>query len=83
MATVATIGKTAVNDFVTKLKSRMAVLKIKPTELAEIAEVGYPYLYRVLKRQQTPSFDWAEKVGGHVGLRIRIEEVQKTRRKIS
>lgn len=83
MATAHKPGTSAVEDFVTKLKTRLAVLKMKPTELAEQAGVGYPYLYRVLKREQAPSLEWAEKVGAKVGLRITTEVVHKTRRKIS
>jgi predicted transcriptional regulator len=83
MASNATRGIGVVEDFVTKLKSRMAVLKLKPVELAERAGVGYPYLYRVLKREQAPSMEWAEKVGSEVGLRISTEVVHKSRRKSS
>lgn len=70
MATVATSGSPAVDEFVTKLKSRMSELGMKPTDLAKKADVGYPYLYRVLKGEQTPSMEWAAKVGNKVGLRI-------------
>lgn len=83
MSSNATRGHGIVEDFVTKLKSRMAVLKMKPVDLAEEAGVGFPYLYRVLKRQQAPSMEWAEKVGAKVGLKIVTEVEHKTRRKSS
>jgi predicted transcriptional regulator len=77
MATATTNNESAVEEFVTKLKARMASLKMKPTELAEKASVGYPYLYRVLKGEQTPSLDWASRVGRCVGLKISTVEVEK------
>lgn len=82
MTAIAT-GKpvSAVEEFVTTLRRRMEVLGIKPTELAAKAHVGYPYLYRVLKGQQTPSLEWAAKVGAKVGLRIRTEVVRKSKGK--
>lgn len=70
MATASTYSDSAVEEFVTKLKLRMTELGIKPTDLAKKAKVGYPYLYRVLKGEQTPSLDWASRVGKKVGLKI-------------
>lgn len=64
-------------EFVSKLKSQMTSLGMKPTELAAKARVGYPYLYRVLKGEQTPSLDWASRVGRCVGLKISTVEVEK------
>lgn len=72
MATVASLRESAVEDFVTKLKGRMDALDLTPRDLAKKAKVGYPYLYRVLKGDQEPSMAWAEKVGNHVGLKIRV-----------
>lgn len=77
MATVATRIEPAVDEFVSTLKSRMKALGMTPCQLAEKAGVGYPYLYRVLKGEQTPSLEWAAKVGRKVGLRIRTEVAQK------
>ena len=77
MATLTTTNENAVEEFVTKLKKRMEALDMKPRELAAKASVGYPYLYRVLKGEQTPSIDWASRVGSQVGLRIRTELVRK------
>lgn len=81
--TAITTGKqiNAVEEFVTTLRQRMEVLGIKPMELAARAHVGYPYLYRVLKGEQTPSLEWAAKVGAKVGLRIRTEVVRKAKGK--
>jgi predicted transcriptional regulator len=72
MASVASPRETAVDDFVAKLKNRMDAMALTPRDLAKKAKVGYPYLYRVLKGEQAPSMDWAEKVGRHVGLHIRV-----------
>lgn len=84
MATVTTPGETAVNEFVSMLKSRMDVLNLNPRQLAAKANVGFPYLYRVLKGEQTPSIDWAARVGRHVGLQIRtIESPKKQIKKVS
>lgn len=83
MATVTSAGDQSVDEFVTKLKSRMESLGLTPKALAEKADVGYPYLYRVLKGQQTPSIDWAARVGSHVGLTIRTVLAGKSRPKKS
>lgn len=83
MSTIATRPRTAVEEFINKLRGRMTAMGMSPVQLAEKAGVGYPYLYRVLKGEQTPSLDWAAKVGGKVGLRIVTEEVQKARKKVS
>lgn len=61
----------AVDEFVKALKRRMKETGITPSELARQAECGRPYLYRVLSGEQTPSLEWAAKVGGKVGLKIR------------
>ena len=71
MSTVSTPGTSAVDEFVTKLRNRMDTLRMTPRELAKRAGVGFPYLYRVIKGEQTPSLDWAAKVGSEVGLQIR------------
>jgi predicted transcriptional regulator len=78
MATLAIPRVSAVDDFVSQLKGRMEALELTPRCLAKKAKVGYPYLYRVLKGEQTPSMEWAEKVGKHVGLRILIQSEPKT-----
>ncbi len=78
MATVTSPGHTAVDDFVDKLAARMKTLGISPRGLAEMAGVGFPYLYRVLKGEQTPSLEWAAKVGGCVDLEIRTVRTRKS-----
>jgi DNA-binding phage protein len=75
MATVAQYIDKAVDEYVKKLNRRMKETGITPTELARKAKVGRPYLYRVLSGEQTPSLDWAAKVGRHVGLKIQTIEV--------
>ena len=65
----------AVDEFVKALKGRMKETGITPTDLSRKAGCGRPYLYRVLSGEQTPSMDWASKVGKQVGLRIRIVKV--------
>ncbi len=79
MATVTSPSERAVEEFVSKLKARMNKLGVKPTELAKKAGVGYPYLYRVLKGEQTPSLEWAAKVGEKVGLEIRTTDAKTHR----
>jgi predicted transcriptional regulator len=83
MATAASPGAQAVEEFVTKLNDRMEALGITPAALAKKAKVGCPYLYRVLKGEQTPSIDWAAKVGKQVGLRIATIEANGRGKKTS
>ena len=70
MATVTRRSESAVDEFVKKVKRRMKETGMTPTQLAKVAEVGRPYLYRVLAGEQTPSLDWAAKVGGKLGLKV-------------
>ena len=60
-----------VEEFVSALKRRMDETGTSPTDLAKKAKIGRPYLYRVLSGEQSPSLDWAAKVGRALGLRIR------------
>lgn len=81
MASSTICSRSAVDEFVTKLRHRMQKLGIKPRELAQKADVGFPYLYRVLKGEQTPSMEWAERVGAHVGLGIRVVSTKVVEKK--
>lgn len=81
MATSAIGKQSAVEEFVSKLRDRMTKLDVKPMELAKVAGVGFPYLYRVLKGDQAPSLDWAAKVGRHVGLEIKVVDATRPSRK--
>jgi DNA-binding phage protein len=75
MATNQVRTEPAVDEFVKALKGRMKETGITPSALAKKAKCGRPYLYRVLSGEQTPSLDWAAKVGKHVGLQIRTVKV--------
>lgn len=65
-------GCAPLDDFISKLRSKMESRGLSVRDLAREAGVGYPYLYRVLKGEQNPSIDWMEKVGAEVGLKIKI-----------
>jgi DNA-binding phage protein len=71
MATVSHHREPVVDEFVSALKRRMSETDTNPTDLAKKAKVGRPYLYRVLAGDQSPSLDWAAKVGRAIGLKIR------------
>ena len=74
MATVARHAERAVEEFVQKLNRRMKETGKTPTQLAKEAGVGRPYLHRVLAGEQTPSLEWAAKVGRKIGLIIKTVE---------
>ena len=40
--------------------------------LADEADVGMPYLYRVLKGEQHPTITWMEKVGKALGVSVKL-----------
>lgn len=71
MSTAYQITEPVVDEFVKALKRRMQETGTNPTDLAKKAAVGRPYLYRVLSGEQSPSLDWAAKVGRAMGLKIR------------
>lgn len=71
MATGYLHREPVVEEFVSALKRRMDETGVNPTDLAKKAKVGRPYLYRVLSGEQSPSLDWAAKVGRAMGLKIR------------
>lgn len=77
MASVIYKPEPAVEEFVRKLKRRMHETGTTPTELAKKAKVGRPYLYRVLNEEQSPSLDWAAKVGRAIGLKVTTVEAVK------
>lgn len=62
----------ALDDFVGKVRSRLVEKGMSIHELASKAKVGRPYLHRVLAGDQTPTIEWMEKVGKHLGISIRV-----------
>lgn len=66
---------TVVEAFVEIVIEQMKLQGITRAQLASQAGVGKPYLYRVLNHEQVPSFDWAEKVGNVLGVKINFEKV--------
>lgn len=71
MASVASPGKSAVDEFVKSVEKRRKELGLSISELARKAKVGRPYLHRVLSGEQDPSLRWAEKIGRPLGLKVR------------
>lgn len=65
----------AVKEFVKIICEQMKLQGVSCADLADKAGVGKPYLYRVIKGEQVPSFDWAEKVGSVLGVKINFEKV--------
>ena len=63
-----------VKTFVDLVSEALEEQGMSRAELAQRANVGMPYLYRVLNGQQVPSFDWAEKVGRVLGISICFEK---------
>lgn len=54
------------------IRNQMSIQGLTPTTLAKKAGVGYPYLYRVLKHEQTPTIEWLEKVLGSLGISMEM-----------
>ncbi len=59
------------NDFVEKVRSRMEKMGWSISTLAKEAEVGRPYLSKVLSGKQKPSLESAEKIGKPLGLKVK------------
>ena len=62
----------ALSSFVAEVRRRLAAKDMKISELAEEAEVGRPYLHRVLAGEHTPTIEWMEKVGKVLGISIKV-----------
>ncbi len=71
MASVYRTNGTAVNDFVQNVRRRMSELGWSISTLATEAEVGRPYLSKVLSGKQKPSMESAEKIGKPLGLKVK------------
>jgi DNA-binding phage protein len=70
--------KTAlVETFVIAIEVAMQRQGLSPTELSRRADVGRPYLYRVLNREQSPSLEWIEKVSSVLGLKVNLKITEK------
>lgn len=73
MATVSQSFKGhALSDFVELVRKRIDRGDITISELATKAEVGRPYLHRVLSGDHVPTIDWMEKVGKVLGISIKV-----------
>lgn len=68
----ATTGSPALDDFVTAIETRRKKAGWTVAKLAEEADVGMPYLYRVLKGEQHPTITWMERVGKALGLTVKV-----------
>ena len=64
------------DHLIDQLRAEIERQHIALATLAADAEVGRPYLYRVLSGEQTPSLEWLAKVFSVLGLEI----CSKTRR---
>lgn len=60
------------DDFVNKVRERLAKKGMSLYTLADQAGVGRPYLHRVLAGDQTPTIEWMEKVGKVLGISIKV-----------
>lgn len=65
-------GASALDDFVVKVREKLAEKKMSLYTLAEEAGVGRPYLHRVLAGTHTPTIEWMEKVGKVLGIKIKV-----------
>lgn len=65
-------GTSALDDFVEKVRARLAEKQMSIYTLADRAGVGRPYLHRVLGGEQTPTIEWMEKVGRVLGISIKV-----------
>lgn len=73
MASVSQPQKTkAVSTFVAEIRKRLTARDMTISELAVLAEVGRPYIHRVLAGEQTPTIEWMEKVGKILGISVKV-----------
>lgn len=61
----------AVDEFISKVRAKLASNKWTITRLAAEAGVGRPYLHRVLSGEQEPTLRHAEKIGKPLGLSLK------------
>jgi DNA-binding phage protein len=65
-------GASALSDFVAKVREKLTEKEMSIYQLAAEAEVGRPYLHRVLAGEQVPTIDWMERVGKILGIKIKV-----------
>lgn len=58
--------------FIIELEKRRKKNNWTMAELARQAEVGRPYLYRVMSGEQDPTVGWMQKVAEKIGMKVRI-----------
>ena len=71
-ASVAPTESPALNDFIAAIEKRRQSRGWTVAKLADEADVGMPYLYRVLKGEQHPTITWMEKVGKALGVSVKL-----------
>ena len=64
-------------EFVAAMERAMQSKGMTPTQLSRRAQVGRPYLYRVLSGEQSPSLAWMEKVSVPLGLSVKMTVSKK------
>lgn len=62
--------RTAVEEFIEQVRTRLLEKGMSISELAREAGVGRPYLHRILSGEQVPSLTNAEAVAKVLGLKI-------------
>jgi transcriptional regulator with XRE-family HTH domain len=61
---------TAVEEFIEQVNARLDQTGMSISELARTAQVGRPYLHRILSGEQVPSLTIAEAIANAIGLKI-------------
>ncbi len=72
MSTATENGVGLVGQFTDIVRDQMASQEITVRELAQKAGMGYPYLYRVLKGEQSPTIATVERITDALGLSLKI-----------
>lgn len=68
-----TISDSLAEQIVAAIERAMQRQGVSPSDLARRAQVGRPYLYRVLAREQTPGLDWIERVAAALELTVTVK----------
>lgn len=69
-----TQGQSIVQDFIATIQEQMQIQGLTISALADRADVGRPYLHRVLAGEQTPNLQWVEKVLRALGVTITFQK---------
>lgn len=64
-----------VDEFIALMRKEMDRQGMSISELARKAQIGRPYLHRVMNHEHSPSLEWVERVAAALGMEVTIQKI--------